>query len=174
MKEDLVWYASYGSNLLRDRIMCYINGGVCKYNGRDYLDGCKDKREPICDKPVMLPYKMYFGNPSSSWGPGGVSFLNRDEPGETYGRMYLIRKSQFETIWKLESKGSDWYNFRIHLNENEPDEIPIYTVTNIGKLDDYKPSDKYINVVARGLKETYPELSWEKIDEYLEDCKQIR
>lgn len=169
MNEELVWYASYGSNLLRDRIMCYINGGVCKYNGKRY-DGCKDKREPICDKSIMLPYKMYFGNPSSSWGAGGVSFLNKDEPGETYGRMYLIRKSQLETIWEQEGKYSSWYDHLIYINEDEPKEIPIYTVTNSGKREPCKPNEKYINIVARGLKETYPELTWNEIDEYLEKC----
>jgi len=32
MAESLVWYACYGSNILKERFLYYIEGGICRYN----------------------------------------------------------------------------------------------------------------------------------------------
>ncbi len=64
--KDYVWYASYGSNLLYERFITYIEGGNCKFNGVDY-PGCRDKSLPKDSRPTIIPYKMYYGNKSGSW-----------------------------------------------------------------------------------------------------------
>ena len=41
----LVWYACYGSNLLKERFLCYIRGGRPIGAQRTFY-GCKNKKEP--------------------------------------------------------------------------------------------------------------------------------
>lgn len=48
MTPELVWYASYGANLLRERFMFYVQGGVLKGSDRQY-PGCRDKSEPTAN-----------------------------------------------------------------------------------------------------------------------------
>lgn len=101
MNDKYVWYACYGSNLNKHRFLCYIQGGVCHYNGRIY-EGCDDKSEPIEDKPITIPHKLYFANSSGSWNGSGVAFINpqRDPHANTRGRMYLITEDQFAEVHK--------------------------------------------------------------------------
>ena len=110
MNDKYVWYACYGSNLNEERFLRYIKGGICEFNGRSY-DGCTDKSDPIADKPVIIPHKLYFGNSSGAWGGGGVAFINPrwDSEQSTWGRMYLITEEQFEQIHIAEGPGPDWY-----------------------------------------------------------------
>lgn len=108
MKKELVWYASYGSNLLRSRFMCYIRGGRPKSSSKGYR-GCTDKSEPLKDKPVRIPHELYFSGRSSVWGGGGggVAFIKptRASKGEfTLGRMYLITREQFTQVVRQEKK----------------------------------------------------------------------
>ena len=65
--DEKVWYVCYGSNMLRARFEIYITGGICEYNGKKYK-GCKDTTLPTCSIPCEIPYNMYLGNNSSSWG----------------------------------------------------------------------------------------------------------
>jgi len=168
MKEDLVWYASYGSNMLRERFMHYIQGG--EYEGKEH-DGCDDKTPPRDDKPLIIKgYRMYFGNKSSGWDNRGVCFLEPKENEEALGRIYLITWEQFSDIRCQEGCGSYWYNEKILLNPEQPEDIPIYTITNRSKRNVVEPSQKYLDVVSRGIRETYPEMSRDKIDEYLNRC----
>lgn len=171
MKEDLVWYVSYGSNMLRERFMCYIEGGICKENGAKY-NGCEDKTPPRDNKPYLIKnYRMYFGKESQKWDNGGVSFLEEKEGAETRGRMYLITWEQFCDVRCQEGCGGEWYCDRVRLNPEKPEDIPIYTITNKKKRPVKPPSKKYLDVVARGLKETFgDQLSPKEIDEYLELC----
>jgi gamma-glutamylcyclotransferase (GGCT)/AIG2-like uncharacterized protein YtfP len=69
---EYVWYVSYGSNMLKERFLCYIKGG--SYNSSRYHPPCDDTTLPQAVKTVEIPYDMYFGNMSGSWNCG-VSFL---------------------------------------------------------------------------------------------------
>jgi hypothetical protein len=55
----LVWYAVYGSNLLRSRFDCYIQGGKLKGATKEYA-GCRDKTPPRDARRVMLAHSIYF------------------------------------------------------------------------------------------------------------------
>src|SRR6185312_10705420 len=44
----IVWYAGYGSNLLRRRFDCYIKGGKPEGSKKTY-SGCRDKNDPRGD-----------------------------------------------------------------------------------------------------------------------------
>ena len=166
-KNEYVWYASYGSNMLYERFLLYIKGGHCAFNGKDY-PGCRDKSLPKDSKPITIPYKMYYGNRTSSWGAGGVSFLDLTSPGKALGRMYLVTMAQFEDISRREGNSSNWYNEIMTLGEQEG--IKILTVTNKLKRESCVPADSYIDVVKRGIKETYPQMSNLAIMEYLVGC----
>lgn len=171
MAGKYVWYACYGSNLNKGRFLYYIKGGTCRYNGKQY-DGCTDKREPIKDRPIVIPHRFYFGNESSSWRGGGVAFIdpqqNREE--RTLGRMYLITDEQFEQVHKQEGSGSHWYGNVLELGG--ADGFKIKTFTNASIRPAILPDPLYLKVISEGLKETYPELNDAIIEEYL--MKRIR
>jgi hypothetical protein len=163
-RSDYVWYASYGSNLLYERFITYIKGGDCKFNGVSYSGG-RDKSLPKDNRPITIPYKMYYGNKRSSWGNGGVSFLDIEVKGQALGRMYLITRNQLEDIPRQEGRGENWYNHSVKLGEQ--DGIEIITITNKGKRAFHKPSDEYLEVIRRGIKETYLDMDDFDVMKYL-------
>ncbi|MGH4117522.1 gamma-glutamylcyclotransferase family protein [Clostridium sp.] len=166
-RNDYVWYASYGSNMLNERLTSYIKGGVCKFNGVNY-DGCRNKLLPKDSRTITIPYKMYYGNESASWGNGGVSFLNINSRGKSLGRMYLITEEQFEDIARQEGSEENWYNQILSLGEHNG--IEIVTVTNKNIRPYKNPSDNYFRVIRMGIKETYPNMSEFEVMKYLVEC----
>ena len=166
-RNDYVWYASYGSNMLFDRLSSYIKGGVSKFNGVNY-DGCRNTLLPKDSRPVTIPYKMYYGNESSSWGHGAVAFLDTQIKGESLGKMYLVTEEQFEDIVSQEGNDKSWYNQVISLGEHNG--IEIVAVTNKNKVPSHNPSDKYIEVIKMGIQETYPDMSEFEVMKYLVQC----
>ena len=190
--KDLVWYASYGSNLLYDRFMCYIKGGYCKENDR-YYEGCTDKTEPEYKRSIPIHHELYFAKNSPSWDDKGVAFIKsrRDEKALTHGRMYLITREQFTQVVRQENKKSPsysgitidfektiaqgqsminegWYRRVICLGKE--DGYPIFTFTGYGEdgvIETNKPCEEYRKTIERGLKETYLGMTDEEIMDYL-------
>jgi len=128
-----VWYSGYGSNLSKQRFLCYIMGGKPTY-GKKCNKGCDDKALPIEDKPCKIPYGLYFALPDKEektdmWGRGGVAFLDPTKEccrnNWALGRMWKIRKGQYEEVKCQE--GRNQYNCEIRLGEE--DGVPIYTIT---------------------------------------------
>jgi len=166
-----VWYVGYGSNLSKQRFLCYILGGTPKY-GKKSNQGCTNKTLPLEDRPIKIPYSLYFALPgeiegTSNWCKGGVAFITpekvEDENLWTLGRMWKITKDQYKEVKKQE--GTTWYNHEILIGEDNG--IPIYTITNKSRLNNIKPpSERYLKTIALGLKETY-NMSNEEICEYL-------
>lgn len=166
MDKEYVWYFSYGSNIKKERFMYYIEGGECTYNGRSYM-GCRDKSAPLADKPLTINHRLYFANQSSSWGGAGVAFIEpeKDLSQITLGRMYLITLEQFMDIQEQECKSPSWYNHIIELDSQEGNKILTFTNSYIRTAN--KPADKYLEVIAAGLKEVYPNMSYYQIQNYL-------
>jgi hypothetical protein len=170
-KKDLVWYVSYGSNMLYERFMCYINGGKFDDKGKSHKQ-CKDTTPPQAKMNYELPYNMYYANKSKSWDNKGVSFLDiSTDDGKAYGVAYLITKKQFDHIFEEENGGnkpsptSTWYNKRHELGSI--DGITVMTITNRSVIKKNNASEKYLNVLFKGLQENYPSLSEQEINEYL-------
>jgi hypothetical protein len=159
-----VWYACYGSNLLRERFMLYIQGGFSKFNNGNYVP-CNDKSAPLEDKPISIPYELYFGNSSKKWEGGGVAFLKpeRKDNIKTLGRMYLITEEKFKEINIQEGPG--WYDLIINLGTLNG--VPIKTFTHSRMFTRNLPSQEYLQVVEEGIRETYPNLSKDEISNYL-------
>lgn len=166
-RNDYVWYASYGSNLIYERLLVYIKGGKSKFNGADY-EGCRNKSIPKDTRPVAIPYKMYYGNDSSPWGNGGIAFLDTQSRGETLGRMYLVTGEQFEDISRQEGREENWYNQSLSLGEYNG--VEIVTITNKNTRPYQNPSDNYLEVIRMGVKETYPNMSDFEVMKYLVEC----
>lgn len=165
MSENYVWYACYGSNMLKERFMYYIKGGVCRFNGAFYRGG-KDKSDPVDERLFTIPHQLYFGMEAPKWKDGGVAFLNpeKDESFVTLGRLYKITSEQFNDV---QGQEGGWYSEVLELGEL--DEIPVKTFTHSTIVEKNRPCDTYIDVIRLGLKETYPDLSDAEIEGYLEN-----
>lgn len=174
-EECYVWYASYGSNLSRDRFLYYVKGGGPPGSAKKEK-GCRNKTPPKDQKPICIHFPLYFAKCSPKWC-GGVAFIGLEEDAEntTYGRMYLITQEQFTDVFKQENRGSSipidfeeversgskvfcksWYGNVVYLNDSEG--LPIFTFTaywNIGDTPFTAPSEEYLKTLISGLKETY-------------------
>jgi hypothetical protein len=54
-----VWYASYGSNMCKERFMCYIRGGSVEGMVRP-CEGCEDPTEPTDDTYIKINHELYL------------------------------------------------------------------------------------------------------------------
>ncbi len=195
---DLVWYASYGSNILKNRFMCYIQGGKLEGSTKEY-DGCSNKKPPIEEVSIIIPHELYFSKRSRTWENKAVAFIKSqiNEKSKTYGRMYLITKQQFIEIVRQEScyRPNDssinidfestvangetqippnWYSRIIYLGAEKG--YPIFTFTarwNDNEISPNAPGGKYLCTIIKGLKETFNLIDYEIIN-YLKNVEGIR
>ncbi|RXI96394.1 hypothetical protein DS745_22020 [Anaerobacillus alkaliphilus] len=186
-EKNYVWYASYGSNLSRDRFLCYIRGG--KPEGSEIEEvGCRDQSLPIKEASFIMDYPLYFAKNSDRWQNGGVAFigLQQDLQTKTYSKKYLITEEQFFDVVKQENNGAE---FEINLDEakkegsktfrdawygtilyvGEADGHPIFTFTADWDLDVpfSKPSKHYLRMIREGLKTTAGLSNQEVVDYFL-------
>lgn len=174
-KEKYVIYAAYGSNLLKERFMVYIQGGT--YKGYPYA-GSKDKTEPIDLGWGFIPHRLYFAKKSSRWDNKGVAFVScekeSNEDYHTVVRLWRVSLTQLEDILKQEGKGG--YNVKLYLGNIKniklgelhhkiKGDLDICTFTGCWEKEGRGPSDKYLDIIKRGLKET---TNWsdKEIEEY--------
>ena len=171
---DFVWYLSYGSNMLYDRFMHYIRGGSFVKGGACH-EPCRDQSEPIDKSNYEIPYDMYYANESEPWGGMGVSFIDTSKPGRALGVAYLVTREQYWHVVIQENRGKrpednpHWYDKVVSLGDFRGHEVR--TFTNHDRLPSNEPSEAYLDTLARGLRENYPEMSDEEIGDYLESCK---
>lgn len=92
-----VWYASYGSNMSRDRFLTYISGGVPEGTAVGH-PGSRDGTLPDGDVPLRFPGRMHFAYASQRWDGGGVAFIDSDTSGHVLGRAYRISAEQFDDV----------------------------------------------------------------------------
>jgi hypothetical protein len=152
-----VWYAGYGSNLNRQRFLCYILGGRPRY-GRKHHGGSRDAAPPGGSRIVVARHRLYFALPegrsgTENWGRGGVAFIEPeiDESAETVCRMWMITGEQYEDV--KEQEGRVWYDKEMELGEEAG--VPILTVTHSRRLQQIlPPSHAYLRTIAAGLRET--------------------
>lgn len=190
MDNELIWYAAYGSNIQLDRFICYIKGGRPKGGSTTY-EGCRDKSDPAGDEEIYLKNQLYFARKSKGWNHKGVAFISPefDESILTYGRVFLIKKSQFIDLFKQETntkidididfescikhgslivKDPSWYGNVLHLGSNG--DYPIFTITNkTNQLDKLNtPDPAYIQTIARGISEVFNINTCELVDYFID------
>ncbi|PUB32425.1 hypothetical protein C8K30_101951 [Promicromonospora sp. AC04] len=87
---------SYGSNMARARLTCYLAGGRPPGARRQY-PGARDRTLPREDRAVHLPGRLWFAGESTVWG-GGIAFYDHDATGPTPARAYLITAAQLADL----------------------------------------------------------------------------
>ena len=172
--QEYVWYVGYGSNLNKQRFLCYILGGTPKY-GCKPNEGCINKTLPPEVRAIKIPYVLYFALPKGrkktfNWGEGGVAFIAPEKVEDknlwTLGRMWKITKDQHEEV--KEQEGQPLYDHEICIGEDNG--IPIYTITNKRRLNNNIPPNKrYLKTIALGLKETY-NMDNEEFSKFYDSC----
>ena len=170
--KDYIWYVSYGSNMLYERFLTYIEGG-CYEEGGSWNEPCADTSSPREVKAIELPYDMYFANYSGSWDGCGVSFLDITREGHALGVAYLITREQLDHVAKWENNGvfpggGSWYNTKKSLGKM--DGFEMVTVTNDGIRPYNRPCADYRRTLKKGIAQNWPDMSDEDIDEYLDIC----
>ena len=190
-----VWYACYGSNLLKERFSCYIGGGR-PANAKRVYPGCTNKTLPEKSKGITINGELYYAKSSKTWSGGGAGFIKSDfdKNIRTLGRMYLITQQQFVDLVQqeikfegdfdidlqqviknrsLDMKNNSWYGKIIYLGEDE--DSPIFTFTNEDYLKDEinPPHEFYLKIIIDGLKETY-QMSDNEIEAYLKNKEGIK
>ena len=165
-ENDYVWYACYGSNINIDRLMIYINGDK---NGKfGHVEGCNDKSKPLEAKPYIFNCPIYFAKHSARWN-GGVAFLDYENVGNSYGKIYKLKMNQFKGILKQES-GSKSYDAIIYVDDYEG--LPIFTFTASHKREDLElPSKEYCDVIKKGILDTYSDLTNDDVEKYFKSIK---
>ena len=161
---EYVWYACYGSNINRDRFMYYINGDE---TGRfSTTVGCANKEDPVEERKYVFKCPIYFAGLSKRWG-GGMAFLDYENAGKSYGKIYKIKMSQFKDVLKQEQK-CKLYNAVLLVDI--VDGCPVFSFTSKHKLEDRlnQPSDEYVRIIKEGLLELY-DMGVEQIREYLKN-----
>lgn len=96
MSQTHVWYVSYGSNMARDRLACYLRGGRPPGAHVTY-PGARDGTLPRAEAGIELPGAIYFAGDSKVWG-GGMAFYDHQVPGPTPAKAYLVTAAQFADI----------------------------------------------------------------------------
>ncbi|OIJ12864.1 hypothetical protein BKP35_09860 [Anaerobacillus arseniciselenatis] len=185
-ENNYVWYASYGSNLSKDRFLCYIRGGKPEGSEKEEV-GCRDQSLPLKEETFVMNFPLYFAKNSDRWQQQGVAFigLTKDQNEVTYSRKYLITKEQFLDVVKQENNGVEldidlekvkkevyltlrdsWYGTILFLGEAEG--ASIFTFTADWDLDVpfNKPSEQYLSMIIEGLKR-YVNLNSHDIINYL-------
>lgn len=192
-----VWYASYGSNLRRQRFMCYIQGGVPE--GRtEPNEGCKDKTPPLDSRSVPLNFELYFAGSSAAWGNGGTAFIRRGgRTAVVLGRMYLITDEQFNDVVLQENAkkvdgsrfvpgfeelarkqkwilpGNPLYGGLLNIGSEGGHPVLTFTTARTN-LQVNAPAENYVKTIASGIKETYPKMGNSEIVAYLLGAEGIR
>lgn len=173
--DEKVWYACYGSNLLQERFLCYIQGGQPAGANTSYI-GCEDKTPPIDSEEMYISAEIYFAKVSRNWN-GGIAFIRTTftPTASTYGRIYLITKGQLIDIARQETNTStsleiefgkvikngsyifkqpSWYGNLLYLGEHNG--FPIFTITNEqDSQSSTKHSNAYLKTIIDGLRESH-------------------
>lgn len=170
MDASQVWYASYGSNLSRQRFEHYLLGGTPAGGRRRYL-GSADRAPPQADRPFDLPYRLRFGGASRTWG-GGMAFIETTARGHTLARLYRISGQQFGDVHGQENGGdarpadlatlgpgqrvrAGGGNYPMIMCCGHVDSVPVYTFTAEHVPTPAAPAPAYLRTIATGLAEAH-------------------
>lgn len=168
-KEDLIWYAAYGSNLLEERLRCYLEDRIFD---QAYLNETKGYAPSHrITKGYVFHGQLYFAEHGRNWEHKGVAFLDLERLGFTLGRVYLLHREEYRKVHlgenggRLPEVGKGWYDLEAELGTL--DGIPVRTITSSRRHVQNDPATLYEEVIAQGLREAHPSLGEEGIRTYL-------
>jgi len=175
-KQNYVWYLGYGSNLEKQRFLCYIVGGQPRGSNKVY-DGARDKTPPLFSNKFIINHDLYFSKNSSAWNNGGVAFIDVElsNSAKTLARVYLITRQQFEDVARQETssdnvlpiafgqaiqngftifKSPSWYGNVLNIGTKKG--CPILALTSENTIQEYvKPDPAYLLTIMRGIHEVF-------------------
>ncbi len=186
--DELVWYASYGSNCDASRFSLYLEGGHREGTTGNHR-GARDPSPPRDSAAIEFPSQITYAGRSRRWG-GGVAFLEHHHvTGATLGalgRRYLITRGQFEDVvaqenarpttpvetdslspGELRVTGTGWYGALVALEPVKG--VPVITFTSPDPPElapALVPALEYLRTIAVGLHQIH-NLDWDRIIERL-------
>lgn len=185
--DDLIWYASYGSNCLSARFATYLTGGVAE-GATKAERGARNPSPPVRSEACWFPNGTRFLGDAGKWGGGGVAFLDHESGGRAPGRRYLITRGQFEDVAAQESRrdvapipiedlvpgvvlpvGEGFYDGLLRFDDVAG--VPVVTFTSPRPLRSRSanpPSAAYIGTILRGLLEVHSTHVDELVDALLD------
>lgn len=191
----LVWYAVYGSNLLKTRFMCYLEGRAAAPNAKP-PERCDAGTAIQEDEQFILNFELYFARKrTETWGRGGVAYVGTesDTAHPTLGRAYLLTRPQLEHVAKWENGGRERVKITQQALRGRPKQIlkegpypvllpcgdlkgfPVVTLTcwrRAHKRNSASPC--YLNIMLLGLYERYPTKSSSEIVRYVRQANERR
>lgn len=175
-KDQLLWYACYGSNMATERFLCYLQGGRYPGNSKVYTGG-RDKSPPKAEATFTLKHQLYFAKEAHIWGGGGVCFIETGphHSVETLAKIYLITTGQFEDLHAqecnkdvplninfdaaiqqgfIDAYPEKWYGRILHLGHHQS--YPIFTFTHVNDLKEFNPpAPNYLRSLVNGINSSY-------------------
>ncbi|HAX06354.1 MAG TPA: histone deacetylase [Acidimicrobiaceae bacterium] len=174
MNFDRIWYGAYGSNVLQERFLRYIEGGRYASN-HPHQVGARDNQRPGAKSPLLHgPWSLSFGYSSERWG-GGVAFLDPEIDEAACIRCWNITDQQFMDVAAQENGlqpgeievdiaevkeagelviGDTWYSRIVYLGEYLGQ--PIMTFTSSESIKATAPGKSYLSVILNGFLEAAP------------------
>ena len=97
-----VWYATYGSNMLEERLKVYLTGG--EYQGKVYFGCNKCQNFNLWNESYWAAFngERYFAESSSRWDGGGVAFYDPEAKGKVEMKLYKITSEQLDDIQEFD------------------------------------------------------------------------
>eukprot|EP00241_Pyramimonas_parkeae_P011300 CAMPEP_0114250562 /NCGR_PEP_ID=MMETSP0058-20121206/14768_1 /TAXON_ID=36894 /ORGANISM="Pyramimonas parkeae, CCMP726" /LENGTH=212 /DNA_ID=CAMNT_0001364235 /DNA_START=192 /DNA_END=830 /DNA_ORIENTATION=+ len=90
--------------MMKARLMCYLQGGRVDGMKRD-MHGARDPSPPTDSEVCTVPHRLFFGRSSTTWGGGGVCFLDpcpcEEFPSKL--RLWRVTLDQFNDIFAQEN-----------------------------------------------------------------------
>ena len=174
MTSNRIWYGAYGSNILRARFLCYLQGG--RYlSHHPKQSGARDSQQPGRTAPLVHgPWNLCFGRSSERW-EGGVAFLDPQRNEGACVRCWDITQEQFADVAAQEnglqpgeitidieevirkgkiSIGDTWYSRVVYLGRYR--ERPLLTFTSENVPEPTSPGEPYLSAIMSGLMEASP------------------
>jgi hypothetical protein len=190
---DMIWYAAYGSNLKKDRFLCYIRGGQPEGRSEPQI-GMEDKSLPKKDVPFIIPHELYFAGASSRWH-GGVAFISpkSSTKSETLCRIYLIKRQQFVELIAQENQVSNkevkidferlntqmretacsgWYGEVLKVGQRAGRPIYTFSSSDSKQQKHTRPSEAYLKTIIMGLVECWSQKKKVDLANYIHSATQ--
>lgn len=188
---EFIWYAGYGSNLDLGRFKCYLDG-TSPREGAPAPDRFPGNRSIAGEASGEYNFKLFFAYGSSrTWGPGGVAFLETQPRATltTLVRMFKLTIPQLAWVVKGENdltdpppiescdlKGTTTRiccsgRYQLLLRCGDFESLPVMALTgepDRDVRDILPPSPPYRAMMRSGLHQTFPGMSYNEIDRYLD------
>lgn len=176
----MIWYVSYGSNLLAERFHTYLTGSDATSPFGAH-PAAPSAELPLDERWLWLDHALYFAGVSKRW-TGSAAFVSHHAgSGESIAHAYLIEDCQFAhlvaienavekvvplapssletgayTVLDIDRRGDTFRGkYDALLRLPDIDGTPAVTVTSSAMRERGAPADRYLDTIRRGL-ETSP------------------